>query len=170
MFRLMPPIAALVLASCSPSATEAPAPVESSARAALTAGDREALRALDQNISKAWLKEGTQAQSQALLALFAPDAEIYPAGGREPLSGMTELRGFWFPEGYPPTEVEYFERRATAIEGSPALAAITGKSAIAFTYDGSRTAEEGYYIIHARPDEAGHWKIERMMWSNREGD
>ena len=170
MSRLMPLAAALVLASCSPSASDAPAPVESSARTALTAGDREALRALDQNISKAWLRQGSQAQSEALLALFAPDAVIYPAGGREPLSGTSELRGFWFPEGHPPTEVEYFERRATAIEGSPALAAITGESAIAFTYDGTRTAQEGYYIIHARPDEAGHWKIERMMWSDRAVD
>ena len=160
----------LAFAGCSPEAGQLPTESGSAAAASLTAGDREALRVLDQGIAKAWLKEGTQAQSDALLALFTPDAVIYPGKGREPLSGLTELRGFWFPEGYPPTEVEYFERRATAIEGSPALAAITGESAIAFTYDGTRTAQKGHYIIHARPDEAGHWKIARMMWSNRAVD
>lgn len=166
--RLLSLAAPVVLAGCSPQPAEVPVEPEPFGRTGLTAGDREALRALDQSYAKAWLKEGAGAQADALLALFAPDAVIYPGEGREPLSGMAELRGYWFPGGAPPTEVEYFERRATAIEGSPALAAITGESAIAFTYDGTRTAQQGHYIIHARPDEVGHWKIERMMWSSRQ--
>ncbi|MFW2351365.1 YybH family protein [Qipengyuania sp.] len=136
----------------------------------LTAGDREALRALDHSYAKAWLKHGTAAQSEALLALFAPDAVIYPGDGGEPLSGMGEMRAFWFPEGSPPTEVEFFEREPLAIEGSPALAAVSGRSKIAFTYAGKRSVQKGYYIILSRPDEAGHWKVVRMMWSNRPVD
>ena len=48
-----------------------------------------------------------------------------------------------------------------------ALAAITGHSKIAFVSNGRRIAQEGHYIIHARPDDAGYWRIERMMWSAR---
>lgn len=170
MYRIVPSLAMMCLAACSGPSAVAPAARELGEKTALTAGDREALRALDQSYAKAWLKHGSQAQSEALLALFAPDAEIYPAGGVEPLSGTEDLRGFWFPDGVPPMRVEKFLRRAEAIEGSPALAAVTGSSEIAFTYDGRHTARVGHYIIHARPDEAGHWKIERMMWSDRPAD
>ena len=93
---------------------------------------------------------------------------VYPGDGAPPISGIEALHGFWFPDGLPSTEVEYFERHADAIEGSPALAAISGRSEIAFTYDGTRSVQEGQYIIHARPDEAGYWKIERMMWNSRQ--
>ena len=89
------------------------------------------------------------------------------AGDREALSGVEELRAFWFPEGAPPTRIEYIDHRTIDVEGSVALAAITGYSEIAFVFDGTRTAQRGHYIIHARPDAAGHWKIERMMWSAR---
>ena len=36
-----------------------------------------------------------------------------------------------------------------------------------YTANGRRIAQEGHYIIHARPDDAGYWRIERMMWSAR---
>ncbi|WP_370297774.1 YybH family protein [Qipengyuania mesophila] len=167
MYRVMSAMAVLCLAGCSGPPVAEPAAQAIGEKTGLTAGDREALRALDHSYARAWLKHGTAAQSEALLALFAPDAVIYPGGGGESLSGMDQLRAFWFPEGSSPTEVEYFEREPVAIEGSPALAAVAGRSRIAFTYAGKRSAQEGYYIIHARPDEAGHWKIVRMMWSNR---
>ena len=166
--RLLSLAAPVVIAGCSPQPTEAPVEPEPFERTGLTAGDREALRALDQSYAKAWLKEGTGAQADALLGLFAPDAVVYPGDGAPPISGIEALHGFWFPDGLPSTEVEYFERHTDAIEGSPALAAISGRSEIAFTYDGTRSVQEGHYIIHARPDEAGYWKIERMMWNSRQ--
>ena len=170
MYRSMSALAVLCLAGCSGPSTVAPAVHELGEQTALTAGDREALRVLDQSYAKAWLKEGAAAQSEALLALFAPDAVIYPGDGSEPLSGAEDLRSFWFPGGAPPTQVETFRRHAEAIEGSPALAAITGRSEVVYLYDGKRTALVGHYIIHARPDEAGHWKIARMMWVERPAD
>ena len=168
MFRVLAAIAVLGLVGCSSPSTDPPARSEPSARASLTAGDREALRALDQSYGKAWREKGAKAQSEALLALFARDAVVYPGSGAPPISGTQALHDFWFPDGLPSTEVEYFERHADAIEGSPALAAISGRSEIAFTYDGTRSVQEGHYIIHARPDEAGYWKIERMMWNSRQ--
>ena len=156
----------IAIAACS-KAELPPQPVEEIVAPGLTAGDRAALRSLDQDIAKAWLEEGREAQSRALLSLFAPDAVIYPGDGNAPLSGTEELRTFWFPEGEPPTDVEYFDRQAIDIEGSRALGAITGRSELAFTYDGARTLQANNYIIHARPDAAGHWKIERMMWTGR---
>ncbi|HCH96035.1 MAG TPA: hypothetical protein DFK13_14570, partial [Erythrobacter sp.] len=62
---------------------------------------------------------------------------------------------------------EFIEHDTLAIEGSIALAAITGHSRIAFFSRGTRVAQEGHYIIHARPDDQGYWKIERMMWNAR---
>lgn len=170
MYRLMSAVAALSLAGCSDQPEPEPAAHAIGERTGLTAGDREALRALDQSYAKAWLKQGTEAQAEALLALFGPHAVIYPGGGGEPLSGTDELRAYWFPEGAPPTQVEYFERQPVTIEGSPALAAVAGRSEIAFSYAGERSAQEGYYIIHARPDDEGHWRIHRMMWSTRPTD
>ena len=166
MYRLAPLVAAFSLAACSGSAADAPVPTEVRI-GGLTAGDREALHSLDRAYVKAWREDGTEAQAEALLKLFAPDAIVYPGRGRGPLSGVEELRAIWFPEGAPPTRIEYIDHRTIDVEGSVALAAITGYSEIAFVFDGTRTAQRGHYIIHARPDAAGHWKIERMMWSAR---
>lgn len=166
MRTIFPLVATIAIAACSKSEAP-PQTVQEVVAPALTAGDREALRSLDQNIAKAWLEQGSEAQSRALLSLFAPDAVVYPCTGGAPLSGTEALRAFWFPEGDPPTRVEYFERRATDIEGSRALGAITGRSERAFTHRGARTVREDHYIIHARPDADGYWKIERMMWSDQ---
>ena len=170
MYRSISALAVLSLVGCSgPSSVAAPVH-ELGEQTALTAGDREALRALDQSYAKAWLKKDAGAQSKALLALFADDAVIYPSGGGDPVVGVDALHHYWFGQGRPLPEIEYFRRHADIIEGSPALGAVTGGSEIAFTYDGKRYAREGHYIIHARPDADGYWKITRMMWSNRAAD
>lgn len=167
MYRLAPGFAALCLAACSATPTDEPVARDPGEGAGLAAGDREALRALDQSYAKAWLKEGPAAQSEAVLALFATDAVVYPDDGAAAVSGVEGLRAFWFGPDVSPVSVQAFERRADAIEGSSALAAIVGSSEIAFARDGTRSVEAGHYIIHARPDASGHWKIERMMWSDR---
>lgn len=167
MYRLVTAFAALCLAACSAAPAEEAVVGEPGEGAGLTAGDREALRALDQSYAKAWLKQGPAAQSEAVLKLFAPDAVVYPDDGAKAVSGIEGLRAFWFSDEAQPMTVVSFERRAEAIEGSSALAAITGSSEIAFMRDGTRSVEAGHYIIHARPDASGHWKIERMMWSDR---
>ena len=125
MYRLAPLVAAFSLAACSGSAADAPVPTEVRI-GGLTAGDREALHSLDRAYVKAWREDGTEAQAEALLKLFAPDAIVYPGRGRGPLSGVEELRAFWFPEGAPPTRIEYIDHRTIDVEGSVALAAITG--------------------------------------------
>lgn len=167
MYRMVAFAAALGLAGCSSSPQDEAVVSETSEGAGLTAGDREALRALDQSFAKAWLEPGDAARSEAVLALFAPDAVVYPGDGAEPVSGLEELQRFWFAAGAPPVTVLSHEREASTIEGSSALAAITGRCTIGLMRDGVRELREGHYIIHARPDAAGHWKIERMMWSDR---
>ena len=170
MYRLMSAVAVLCLAGCSgPSSVAAPLH-ELGEQTALTAGDREALRALDQSYAKAWMKKGAKAQSEALLALFAPDAVIYPSGGGDPVAGRKALRDYWFGKDRRLPQIEYFRHHAEIIEGSPALGAVTGRSQIAFAFGGERYAREGHYIIHARPDAGGYWKITRLMWSNRAVD
>ena len=160
-------MAAALLGAC--SAQEAAVPLDSEPLhgGALTSGDRAALHALDTAYVKAWLDPDGATRSEALLSLFAPDVVIYPGRGRAPLNGIEELRAYWFAEDFSPTESEYIEHETLAVEGSVALAAITGHSKIAFVSNGRRIAQEGHYIIHARPDDAGYWRIERMMWSAR---
>ena len=123
MYRLAPLVAAFILAACSGSAADAPVPTEVRI-GGLTAGDREALHSLDRAYVKAWREDGTEAQAEALLKLFAPDAIVYPGRGRGPLSGVEELRAFWFPEGAPPTRIR--SRRPVAgltVQPAPAPSA-----------------------------------------------
>lgn len=158
---------AMMLGACSPGDCAQPASIEPRPAASLTSGDRAALRALDMAYAKAWLVRDAAAREQALMALFAEEAVLYPGQGAPPIIGKQRLRAFWFAEEGRPAAVEFIEHDTLAIEGSIALAAITGHSQIAFVSRGRRIAQEGHYIIHARPDDQGYWKIARMMWSAR---
>ena len=158
---------AMMLGACSPGDCAQPESIEPRPAGSLTSGDRAALRALDKAYAKAWLVPDAAAREQALMALFAEDVVVYPGHGTSPIDGKQRLRAFWFAEEGQPAAVEFIEHDTLAIEGSIALAAITGHSRIAFLSRGTQVAQEGHYIIHARPDDQGYWKIERMMWNAR---
>ncbi|MCM8557415.1 YybH family protein [Sphingomicrobium sediminis] len=170
------PLALLsALAACSaPEAPEAePAAVEvvdADACLPLEAADKAALRQLDQDYGAAWLLEGSEAQSEALMKLFAEDAVIIPGAGAEPLEGRDALEDFWFHEDSPPTIVNHFERATASIEGTSCLAAITGRSSAQWEYEGETTDYDGNYMILAAQAADGSWQIGRMIWNSRPGD
>lgn len=130
-------------------------------------GAEEALRTLDQAYVDAWLLSGSERQKEALLSLFASDAVIMPGGGTAPKRGIDELSAFWFPEGAPPTNVRKFEHVVRGVDVEDALGVVYGRSSLEFEYDGAQVAQEGNFLLTARQEDDGKWKIAHMIWNNR---
>ena len=158
-----------LLVACAPSDPGADTTDTRQVVAALTDEDRADLAALDNAYAQGWMLDDPAEQKAAVLALFAPDAVGIQDADRI-LEGRDALAGFWFPEGYPPTEVSRFERTIHSIDGTRDLAIITGKSELDFTYDGRDVSQGGNYLIHAARGAEGDWKITRFMWAARVRD
>jgi ketosteroid isomerase-like protein len=123
--------------------------------------------ALDRAYVEGWKEKGTASQEAALLPLFAEDAVILPGGGLEPRRGHAEIRDFWFPGGTPPTDVRSFEHAVLGVDIEGGLGVLHGRAALEFEYDGTRVAQEGNYLLAARRQADGGWKITRLIWNNR---
>jgi ketosteroid isomerase-like protein len=131
-------------------------------------GDAEgALVALDRSYVDAWKQKGTASQAAALLPLFPADAVILPGGGLEPRHGHAEIGEFWFPDRAPPTVVRSFEHAVLGVEIEGGLGMLHGRAALEFEYDGTEVAQEGNYLLAARRQPDGEWKITRLIWNNR---
>jgi|TARA_R110002073_G_scaffold34456_2_gene102238 ketosteroid isomerase-like protein len=131
----------------------------------LTEADRAELQAVDAAYVSGWLQNGTPAQEAAIMPLFADDAVIMPGRGLEPRTGMDEIRGFWFPDGYPPTQVLEFSHDIAGINGNSHQAVIHGRSFLHFEYNGIERRQGGNYLIVARQHE-GEWLISHMIWND----
>ena len=171
MKQFLPLAALAALGACaSPEApAEEPAPVETADGETclpLEPADKADLRALDQAYAEAWLLEGSEAQREALMKLYAEDAVLL-APGQEAVDGADAIDQFYFPEDSGPTTVARFERATASIEGSTCLAAITGASSAQWEYEGETTDYEGQYMILARQAADGSWQIGRMIWNSQ---
>ncbi len=129
--------------------------------------DEAALRALDAAYADAWKREGTAAQSEAVLALFHDDAVIMPGLGTDPSYGIDAIRAFWFPEGAPPTVTTVFTHTPDGVVVDGDLGVISGRYVLRFTYGDFVGAQEGNYVSVARRGDDGTWRFARMTWNDR---
>lgn len=150
--RLLLPIVALctVLASCSGSAND----------------DEAALRTLDQSYAEGWKQKGAQAQSEALMAIFANDAVIRPGAGWDPREGKDALREFWFPEGAPETVVKEYKRSPQRVYVGESYGVLSGRYELRFDYDGGNYHQVGNYQTVAEKQSDGKWLIKDMIWND----
>lgn len=128
--------------------------------------DEASLRALDEAYVKAWLTEDASDQEKAVLALFDRDAVIMPGGGLQPADGIVNLKGFWFPEGAPPTIVTHFTHEIGDLDVEGGLGVVSGRYALSFTYDNQSVAQAGKYLFVARATPTG-WRITQMIWNDQ---
>lgn len=163
MARLLPALAAVCLFGCSGAPDAVPCADTPGSATGLTAGDRAALTGLDRMLAKAWLQPPGPDRTEAVLSLFAEDAEFYPASGNPPVVGRAALQAYWFDPEDQPILVESYRRRVDSVEGSAALAAIIGVSELSFRRGRRAITSRSHYIIHARRDAAHHWQITRML-------
>jgi len=129
----------------------------------LSESDREAIRALEHDYTANWLAGDTL----AVMNLLAEEAVIMPAGIR-PISGIREIRSFWWPDDGSTTTVERYVTVIDEIAGDGRLAYVRGTGHLEFTYamDGemSEHTSDNMFLMVVRKNAEGKWKIWRRMW------
>lgn len=128
----------------------------------LSAEDSAAVARADRAYAAGWLAGG----ADPVMTTLHRDAVIIPSG-MDPLNGVDEIRGWWFPPDAPPTNVHRYELDQSEVGGSGTLAFVHGSFELAFEYDGSEHESGGTYLTLLRPDDEGNWLISHRMWSDR---
>ena len=129
----------------------------------LTPVDRAAIRSLDSGFVAAWLRDDTA----AVLRTFSPDAILLPPNSK-PISGIANIRAYWWPDDGTHTRITGFNRKISEIEGSHHLAFIRGTGDLSWIYtkegkDDAQTSRSLDLLI-VEPDSAGKWHVIRQMW------
>jgi ketosteroid isomerase-like protein len=132
-------------------------------RAALSAADLGAVRALDSAYVAAWLRDDTA----GVMRTLAPDAVLMPVG-RHPLTTPDEIRAFWWPSDGSHTRILGFQRTIDEIDGKGDVVWVRGRDTLSFNYDKASTHSSlrilsmTFAIVRRQPDSS--WRISRMMW------
>ena len=131
---------------------------------ALEPADARKVRAVNDAYVSAWLRN----DPAAVLAVFWNDAVLIPQG-RSPISGLDEVRRFWWPPG-PPTTVTGFTHTTDEVGGSGSFAFARGSFVLDFEWEaeGKRNSQRnrGNYLMVFRRGPTGEWRISHRMWSD----
>jgi uncharacterized protein (TIGR02246 family) len=129
--------------------------------AGLTDQDRASIRAVDE----AWGKAAEAGNGQAIAALYAPDAVLFPPN--EPMVKGDAAKKYWvdFAGAYSgPTELN-----TMTVEGSGDLATATGTYKMSLTPKkaGAKPlpTEEGKYVEVLKRQDDGTWRIVYDIWN-----
>ena len=129
--------------------------------------DRAALKSLDQSYAQAWL--GLNAESD-VMKLFADDAVIIPHHGDQPQKGKNEIRDFFWPKDYGPTQILEFVREPAEADGFGDLGYVRGRFSLKFSFelDGEikTFSNEGNYLLVAERLPGQQWQIARLIWND----
>jgi ketosteroid isomerase-like protein len=126
-----------------------------------TVDDDAAVRAICQQFNAAWLA----GNSDAVLALYAPDAVLIPHHGDEPVAGKESIRMFWFNPDYPPTKVLKMENTIVEADGSGDMAFVRGIGYLEYEYQNQRYSNRGNFLQIFKRGSNG-WKIFRHIWND----
>lgn len=132
--------------------------------AALSDGDRDAIRELDASYVEAWLAGDTA----GVLGTLTDDVVLMP-GGQTPIEGRNAARQFWWPNDGSRTTITSYSASIDEIGGTATLAFARGRSELAFTYERDTVRSTGssrtmtFTVVARQPD--GTWKIARRMWA-----
>lgn len=121
-----------------------------------------AIAVADRAYAEAWLDN----DAEAIMATLTDDAVLVPSG-LPVLEGPQAIRGFWWPEGSPPTTVTRFTLTQHEIQQEGTMGFVRGSFALEFEYDGKTYSSQGEYMSILRRQEDGSWRISRRMWSDR---
>ena len=129
----------------------------------LTAADRTAIRGMDSTFVTGWLRDDTT----TVLSVFTPNAILLPPGS-SPVSGLSAIRGYWWPTDGSHTRITSFTRQIAEIEGTRHLAYVRGTAALGWDYtkDGRTTSQTSRSadLLLVSPDSTGRWHVIRQMW------
>ncbi len=134
-------------------------------RAPLSQAELSAIRRLEEAYVSAWVRN----DSAAVMATLSSDAVIMP-GRLPPIAGIAAIRAFWFPPG-PPTTVLSYRTEIVELDGVGDLAYVRGRGDLTFAFagpGGARTERRNrsVFLMIARREPDGTWKIARRMWSD----
>jgi uncharacterized protein (TIGR02246 family) len=159
MIRTTLPLVLAVALGASPLAAASSPP-------ALSPQDLAAVRTLNLAYPAAWL----QNDPAAVKRLFAEDAVLLPADGHEPVRGMAAIEAFFWPPGSAPWRVLEYRMEPAEVSGHGDVAYAWGTLALSFAdpQDAANTASStGTYMMVARRQPDGTWKLARYMWDTR---
>jgi ketosteroid isomerase-like protein len=128
--------------------------------------DVAAVRALEEAYVAAWVAN----DRAAVMATLADSAAIIPTG-MQPITERHAIEEFWWPAAGPATTVTAYTTAIDDIGVGGDLAWVRGRGDLAFTLaapDGSRTEHRSrnVFLMVARRDAAGAWRIAQRMWSS----
>jgi uncharacterized protein (TIGR02246 family) len=128
----------------------------------LSDADRAAIRRLDSLFVRGWLADDTA----AVLGLFTPEAVIMPPGS-QPVSGLTSIREYWWPNDGSHTRIKSFDRTIAEVGGTRTTAFGRGTTVLTWEYskDGKTTTQSSRSttLTIVAPDASGRWRVERQM-------
>jgi len=138
-------------------------PLNSLSGSNLTEQDMAAVLAVEEAYVEAWRAN----DADAVMATLAPSAIIIP-GGMEPISGLGNIRAFWFPDDGSTTTITRFSSTTEITGGSGTLAYAIGEGELEFTYeidgDASDFVSRSVHMTIYELLPNGDWKIARRIW------
>ena len=131
---------------------------------ALPAAEAAKAREVSNAYGQAWLKN----DPKAILDTLTSDAVLMPPG-IAPISGMEEIKKFWWPVGGPATTITGFQTQIDEVGGCGDTAFVRGRSQFTFTSEENgktttHTSSNKYLMILKRQAD-GRWRIFRRMWN-----
>jgi ketosteroid isomerase-like protein len=123
--------------------------------------DLETMRSASRAYMEAWLSN----DPEAVMATFEPEPVLSPSG-LPFLEGQEAARGFWWPEGSPPTTVTTFDYRQLEARASGDIGYVRGTHTLVFEYAGKTYTNRGKYlhILHRNPEK--EWRISHHFWDD----
>ena len=125
----------------------------------------QSLSAASTAYMKAWLAN----DPEAVMATFV-DEPVLSLSGRPFLEGQQAARGFWWPEGSPPTTVSQFDYEELEARASGDLGYVRGTFTLVFQYDGETYTNRGTYLHILRRTPLKGWRISHHFWNDLPAD
>jgi ketosteroid isomerase-like protein len=130
----------------------------------LSAADQTSVRGLSPKYVAAWFSPDAE---KNVMALLAENATILPHHGVKPMTGHTEIKGFWFPPNMASFQLLKLTMAPVNVEGCGDVAYMWGNQSVEWKMKESPkiTSNAGTFLMVTRKS-AGKWQIERLMWDD----
>jgi uncharacterized protein (TIGR02246 family) len=134
---------------------------------ALTPTDTAAIKAVVEAYRTAWLR----GDAEGVLQTFTSSSVLSPAHGAEPVVGLAEIKGYWWPKNAPATKILQLDISVDQVEGDSCFAFARGSDTVAWSTaqngNVTKSRHTGTYlnIMKKLPD--GTWRILQHMWDDQ---